>query len=187
MGITNLNEGEIFFQAREISRRSIQYRVKLGLNFLLQGGEVFTNLSVKENLRMGLRNHGKNLIKQRMEQIFTLFPNLDKLKDRNAGLLSGGERQALAIGMLLMNQPKLLILDEPSSGLSPAYAKETIQKIQNINKQFGITCLIVEQNIDDILKISDVTYIIKSGLVHEQSRTPQEYLEGDKLEKIFLE
>ncbi len=137
----------------------------MGIGYFLQGGEVFPDMNVYENLEMGGATLKKSVFKKRLDETLNLFPLLrDKLSKR-AGILSGGERQMLALGMIMLNRPKLLLLDEPSAGLAPGLVKGIMEKIVEINKIYGTTILLVEQKISEALKIAERGYLLKNGQV----------------------
>ncbi len=137
-------KGTIEFLGVRIDRKSTDQIVKMGISYVPEGREVFPELSVLENIRMGAYTRKiKKGIKNDMETIFAHFPILEARRNHEAGYLSGGEQQMLAIGRALMSQPKLLMLDEPSLGLSPLLTKEIFRIIQDINKNAGVTILLV--------------------------------------------
>jgi len=155
--------GNVHFLNKDVTNLSPYLRVREGIGYFMQGGEVFRNLTVLENLEMGGFTFHKSDCKERLNEVFGLFPILADMKPRRAGLLSGGERQALALGIILMRNPKLLLLDEPSAGLAPSLVKQILTKIQQINKDRGISIILVEQNIGEALKISERAYLLKNG------------------------
>lgn len=161
-------------------------RVSLGLAYLIQGGRIFPDLTVEENFQIA----GIHLpIKEKKENIafiFRLFYNLKEMAKKRAGLLSGGERQAVALGMILMKKPKVLLLDEPSAGLSPKLVKEMIGKIKDINDRMGTTILLIEQNIGEALKISKRAIALANGEIVLERDKPSMLLSGKELEGIFL-
>ena len=161
LGILNLNEGNIFFDGHDITKLKTQDRIKLGISFVPQIKNIFTELTVQENLEMGAFLSESN-IDSKVEEMFSLFPIIKEKKDQIAGELSGGQRQQVAIGRALMTDPKVLMLDEPTAGVSPVIMDELFQHIINIKKQ-NIAILMVEQNARQALEISDRGYILVSG------------------------
>jgi len=158
-------KGDILFEGKEITAMESYKRMALGIGYFLQGGEVFNDMSVYENLEMGGANLKKSVFKETVEDTLKLFPLLkDKLKKR-AGLLSGGEKQMLALGIVLMAKPTLLLLDEPSAGLAPGLVKVIMEKIVEINKTHGTAILLVEQKIGQALKVASRGYLLKNGKV----------------------
>ena len=161
LGILNLNEGNILFDGQDITKLKTQDRIKLGISFVPQIKNIFTELTVQENLEMGAFLTESN-IDSKVEEIFDLFPIIKEKKNQIAGELSGGQRQQVAIGRALMTNPKVLMLDEPTAGVSPIIMDELFQHIINIKKQ-NIAILMVEQNARQALEISDRGYILVSG------------------------
>lgn len=158
-------KGRIFFDGLDITNLETDKRISRGIGYFLQGGEIFPDMSVYENLEMGGVNLRKSVFNERLEEVLGLFPLLkDKLNTR-AGLLSGGERQMLALGMIMLNRPKLLLLDEPSAGLAPGLVKGIMEKIVKINKTYGTGILLVEQKIEEALQIANRGYLLKNGKV----------------------
>lgn len=171
-GLLYPKKGDIIFNSKNITVMESHKRVSLGIGYFLQGGEVFRDMSVYENLEVGGASLKKSVLKERFEETLSIFPALkDKLKKR-AGLLSGGEKQMLALGMIMLNRPKLILLDEPSAGLAPGLIKVVMEKIVEVNKLYGIAILLVEQKIDVALKISDRAYLLQNGRVKAEG-TPE--------------
>jgi len=177
-GFLKIKKGNIIFNGKDITNLPPHKRVNLGIGYLFQGGSVFENLTVKENLRLS---------NEKFDLVFELFPELEKYLETRAGLLSGGLKQMLSISLILLKEPELLLLDEPSAGLSPALVEKLLQKIREINKNFGKTILLVEQNIMQALKISDYVYLMSAGKIIKESDDPLTFLETEKFEKIFFE
>lgn len=157
------DKGTIEFMGKRIDRKDPEVIVRMGLSYVPEGREVFDELSVRENLLMGAYiRRDRSGIKRDFERTYEYFPVLRERENQWAGTLSGGEQQMLAIGRALMNQPKLLFLDEPSLGLSPLLVKEIFNIIRTINRE-GVTILLVEQNARMALAISHVGLILESG------------------------
>jgi branched-chain amino acid transport system ATP-binding protein len=157
------DKGTIEFLGKRIDRKDPEVIVRMGLSYVPEGREVFDELSVRENLLMGAYiRRDRSGIKGDFERMYEYFPVLRERENQWAGTLSGGEQQMLAIGRALMNQPKLLFLDEPSLGLSPLLVKEIFNIIRTINRE-GVTILLVEQNARMALAISHVGLILESG------------------------
>lgn len=157
--------GRIVFNDADVKTLETNKRLSRGIGYFLQGGEVFNDMTVFENLEMGAAGLKKHMLTERVEDALTLFPLLKDKLDKRAGLLSGGERQMLALGMITLNRPKLLLLDEPSAGLAPGLVKGIMEKILLINKAYGTAILLVEQKISEALRISDRGYILKNGSI----------------------
>ena len=165
MGLTTKSGGQILWRGRDISRLSTHALLEEGIGFVPQGRLVFPSLTVRENLEMGgyLLNH-KETLEKNLERVFTLLPALKKYANAKAGSLSGGEQQMCAIGRALMMTPELLMLDEPSLGLSPKITEELYEKLRELNVS-GTTLLIVEQNVRLVLRYASRGYLLATGHV----------------------
>ena len=160
-GMLNLIEGSVFFDNNDITALSPQDRVKRGMGFVPQTNNAFTSMTVLENLEMGgFTNQDK--LENNIAEVFKLFPVLEEKKSQVVGELSGGQRQQVAVGRALMTNPKLLMLDEPTAGVSPIVVKELFGKIIDIAKT-GIAILMVEQNAKQALEIADTGYVLVQG------------------------
>ena len=160
-GMLDLRQGNVFFDGEDITYLSPQDRVKKGMGFVPQTNNVFTSMTVLENLEIGgFTNLDK--IKSNIKEIFNLFPILEEKQKQIVGELSGGQRQQVAVGRALMTNPKLLMLDEPTAGVSPIVVKELFEKIINIAKT-GIAIVMVEQNAKQALEISDNGFVLVQG------------------------
>ena len=162
-GVQPVAAGEIEFMGKPIKGQGAWNLVKQGLVMVPEGRGVFTRMTITENLLMGayIRND-KAAIAQDIEKMFTIFPRLRERKDQLAGTMSGGEQQMLAMGRALMSQPKVLLLDEPSMGLSPIMVDKIFEVVGNIHQQ-GTTILLVEQNASRALSLADRGYVMDSG------------------------
>ena len=165
-GLLRPKRGSVRFNEEEITNRPAHKIVQRGLSQVPEGRMVFANLSVRENLELGafLRKDGP-AIQGDMELVFSLFPRLKEREKQVAGTLSGGEQQMLSIGRALMSRPQFLMLDEPSLGIAPILVKTIFQKIVEINRQQGITILLVEQNANLALEISTYGYVLEAGRI----------------------
>lgn len=163
-GLLNGKSGDIIFNGENIMKTPAHKIVSKGLAQVPEGRCIFAQLSVADNLEMGayLRNDADG-IKNDLEHIYTLFPRLRERKKQLAGTLSGGEQQMLAMGRALMSKPKLLLLDEPSMGLSPILVNEIFDIIKEVNEKEGVTILLVEQNANKALSIADHAYVLETG------------------------
>ena len=182
-GMLDLRQGNVFFDGEDITYLSPQDRVKKGMGFVPQTNNVFTSMTVLENLEIGgFTNLDK--IKSNIKEIFNLFPILEEKQKQIVGELSGGQRQQVAVGRALMTNPKLLMLDEPTAGVSPIVVKELFEKIINIAKA-GIAILMVEQNAKQALEISDHGFVLVQG---ENKFTDKglTLLENREVRKAFL-
>jgi len=180
-------KGRIWIDGRDITDLVPYERMSLGLAYFMQGGKVFPNLTVEENLEIGAIALSPQEKKKRISSVFEIFFNLNDFQRRRAGLLSGGERQALALSMVLLNRPQILLLDEPSSGLSPIYGKKIISIIQDINVRWGTTILLVEQNVHFALQIARRIIGLVNGELILETRDINGFISNRTLERIFFE
>ena len=164
-GLLEPAEGRVVYEGEDISGRPTHKLVARGISMSPEGRGVFANLTVRENLQMGAYlQKNKNQIASDMEHAFHLFPRLKEREWQNAGTLSGGEQQMLAMGRALMSRPRLLLLDEPSLGLAPLVVHTIFQAIEEIRGK-GTTILLVEQNANAALKHSDRAYVLETGQI----------------------
>jgi branched-chain amino acid transport system ATP-binding protein len=178
--------GRVCFDGQEITPLEPHRRVRLGIAYLMQGGRTFPNLTVRENLDVGAVTLRPETRAENIALALDLFPNLRNLINRRAGLLSGGERQALALAMLLIRRPRLLLLDEPSAGLSPKLARDMLGKVRELSDMLGATVLLVEQNIQEALSISERALALVNGSLALETERPAEWLTSGELEQLFL-
>jgi branched-chain amino acid transport system ATP-binding protein len=184
-GTQALNAGDIEFKGRSIAGQGPWDLVSQGLAMVPEGRGVFTRMTITENLQMGayIRNDSA-AIGQDMDKIFNLFPRLHERKDQLAGTLSGGEQQMLAMGRALMSRPQVLLLDEPSMGLSPIMVDKIFEVIRDVHDK-GVTVLLVEQNASRALSIADRGYVMESGLITMTGRG-QDLLADPKVRAAYL-
>lgn len=185
MGLLPLYEGNIHYNGLTVKSRKPAMNVANGIGFVPQGNRVFTELSVMENLEVGGHFLMKEELYKNMEDVFSFFPILRERKFQIAGSLSGGEKQMLALGRALVAKPKLLLLDEPSLGLSPKLLTSVMDKIKEINNSLGTSFLIVEQKVKEVLSISGSVYVLKLGKVAFEG-TPDELLKEGIIHKLYL-
>jgi branched-chain amino acid transport system ATP-binding protein len=177
--------GTLAFEGQDLKKLHSHEIVELGIVQVPEGRKIFPEMTVVENLRMGSYVKATRPDRQRnMDRVFTLFPRLAERRSQLGGTMSGGEQQMLAIGRGLMANPKLLLLDEPSLGLSPLFVRNIFEIIKEINKQ-GTTILLVEQNVYQSLKISSRAYVLETGRV-VMSGPGQQLLEDPHVKKAFL-
>ena len=165
-GLLKPKSGEIFYNGKNIAGLPPHEIVARGLSHVPEGRMIFSNLTVLENLQMGAYLvRDKKIVRRELEFVFAMFPRLKEREQQIAGTLSGGEQQMLAIGRALMSQPKFLMLDEPSLGLAPLLVKTIFEKIVEINRERGLTILLVEQNANRALEISNFGYVLETGKI----------------------
>ena len=183
LGMLKLTDGSVSFAQDNISNMLPQDRVNLGIAFVPQTNNVFTGMSVEENLEMGgfIRTDD---IHHTIEDIYNLFPVLKEKRNQNAGELSGGQRQQVAFGRALMTKPKILMLDEPTAGVSPIVMDELFSRIIEVGKT-GVGILMVEQNAKQALSIADRGYVLVTG-VNKFSGTGKELLNDPEVRRSFL-
>jgi len=184
-GLLSPQSGEILFQGEKINGKHPYQLVKKGLCLVPEGRRIFSTMTILENLEMGAYiRKDRKAIREDIEKVFNLFPVLKDRHKQRAGTLSSGEQQMLAIGRALMLRPKLLLLDEPSLGLSPNYIDTVFEKIKEINRE-GTTILIVEQNARMALEYSDRGYVFEIGRIVLENKS-KILLENDDVRKSFL-
>jgi branched-chain amino acid transport system ATP-binding protein len=184
-GLMHPGAGTIVFDGKNITNEAPDKIVQLGICQSPEGRRLFTRMTVMDNLRMGAytRNNGTE-IKKDMDRVFELFPRLKERRNQIAGTLSGGEQQMCAMGRALMAKPKLLMLDEPSLGLSPILVETIFDIVKEINAQ-GIPVLLVEQNAHKALEIANRGFVLETGAI-VQTGTGKELLESDEVKKAYL-
>ncbi len=185
MSLLPIQNGSVIYDGNDITKTPCHKIVKLGMSQVPEGRHVFQELSVYDNLLMGAYlQSDKKAVKKQVEEIYLRFPRLAERKNQIAGTLSGGEQQMLAMGRALMSKPKLLMLDEPSMGLSPLLVDQVFDIIKDINKS-GTTILLVEQNAGKSLAISDRAYVLENGRI-VLSGTGKELMESEEVKKAYL-
>ena len=182
-GMLDLRAGNIIFDGKDISDLKPQERVKSGMGFVPQTHNVFTSMTVMENLEIGGFTNQENLSKN-ISEVFKLFPVLEEKQKQLVGELSGGQRQQVAVGRALMTNPKLLMLDEPTAGVSPLVVKELFEKIISIAKS-GIAILMVEQNARQALEIADNGFVLVQG-ENKYTDKGSKLLSNNEVRKAFL-
>jgi branched-chain amino acid transport system ATP-binding protein len=182
-GLLSIREGTVTLRGQEVTGKPAHELVRAGIGYVPQRDNVFSRLSVAENLEMGVYQAPKTLSAQR-ERVFTMFPRLAERADQRAGLLSGGERQMLAMGRALMMEPSVLLLDEPSAGLSPALQTEVFERADQIN-QAGVSIIMVEQNARRCLQICDRGYVLDQGQ-NAYTDTGNALLHDPKVIELYL-
>ncbi len=167
-------QGQINFDGKDITRMGGHKITAMGLSQVIEGRHIFSKLTVRENLAIGayVRRKDKKMIDEKLKFIYKLFPRLEERTNQMGGTLSGGEQQMLAIARALLNDPKMLLLDEPSLGLAPIIVSEIFEAIREINRQQGLTILFVEQNANIALRSSNRGYVFQIGeiIMHDTSK-----------------
>ncbi|MES2475703.1 MAG: ABC transporter ATP-binding protein [Verrucomicrobiota bacterium] len=185
-GLVKSVSGSIKYDGQEISKLPAHKIVGRGLCHVPEGRMIFSNLTVAENLKMGAYlQRDKKWIASQTDYVFSLFPRLKERESQAAGTLSGGEQQMLAIGRALLSKPKFLMLDEPSLGIAPLLVKTIFERIVEINREQGLTILLVEQNANLALDISSYAYVLETGKVLLEG--PSAQLKADpKVQECYL-
>lgn len=184
-GLIPAKAGKIFYEGNEITKTPGHKLVSMGIAHVPEGRRVFAELSVLQNLKLGAyTRNDKTELEETLKRIYERFPRLEERKNQAAGTLSGGEQQMLAMGRALMSHPKLIVMDEPSMGLSPIYVNEIFAIIEKINKD-GTTVLLVEQNAKKALAIADRAYVLETGRI-VLSGDAKELMNNDSVKKAYL-
>ena len=184
-GLLSPKKGSVVFEGQEVTKIPAHKIVSLGMAHVPEGRRVFAELSVYENLKMGAYTRkDKSEIEENLQKIYERFPRLKERKNQMAGTLSGGEQQMLAMGRALMSQPKIILMDEPSMGLSPILVNEIFDIIQEVSNS-GTTVLLVEQNAKKALSIADRAYVLETGRIALEGRA-EDLLRDDSIKKAYL-
>lgn len=183
-GLQPAAAGRISFGGNDISRASAEHRVALGIAQVPEGRQVFTALSVEDNLHLGAYARGRPECGETLAQVYGMFPPLAERRDSMAGMLSGGQQQMLAIGRALMAKPRLLLMDEPSMGLAPQMVEQIYDVILGLRRS-GTTILLVEQNADAALAVADRAYVIETGRIVIEG-AGRELLTNDGVRRAYL-
>ncbi len=184
-GLCTVYSGEISYNGEKITGLAPHEVARKKIAYLPQVNNVFSNLTIKENLIMASYTLNSKLVSQRMPEIFETFPILKKYEKSKSNILSGGERQMLAMGMALIRQPNVMLFDEPTASLSPKLANEVLSKIKQLRDDFGITIILVEQNVKRALTLGDFVYLFANGKGVFKGK-PDELLNHPELGKLYL-
>lgn len=184
--LVNPVAGSIKYEDKELTHMNTQDIVKMGITLVPEGRHVFADMTVDENLMIGayLRKDKENF-KKDISFIHEMFPRLKERAKQLSGTLSGGEQQMLAVGRALMSNPKVMMMDEPSLGLAPLVVKDIFNIIQKVNKEKGVTILLIEQNANAALKIADYGYVMETGKIGLEG-TGQELLANERVKELYL-
>jgi len=185
-GLIKPTKGEVVFEGEVISKKSADRIVRQGISLCPEGRKLFPRLSVRKNLMMGAYAHhrDKGAVERTLREVYELFPILEERSEQDAGTLSGGEQQMLAIGRALMNRPRLLLLDEPSLGLAPLIVARIMETIVDINRR-GVTVFLSEQNASMALSISNRGYVLESGRIVMEG-TAEELAGNEEVKKAYI-
>lgn len=184
-GLIPAKSGSVLFNGKELTKTPAHKIVSMGMAHVPEGRRVFAQLSVYENLTLGaFTRKDKSEINESLERVYDRFPRLKERRTQLAGTLSGGEQQMLAMGRALMSKPTIVLMDEPSMGLSPLYVNEIFNIIQEINKS-GTTVLLVEQNAKKALSIANRAYVLETGTI-SLSGDAHELMDNDEVKKAYL-
>ena len=184
-GLIPSKAGTISYEGKDITKMPGYKLVSMGIAHVPEGRRVFAQLTVLQNLKLGaFTRNDKAEIESTLEMVYQRFPRLKERRNQVAGTLSGGEQQMLAMGRALMSHPRLIVMDEPSMGLSPIYVNEIFDIIQKINKD-GVTVLLVEQNAKKALAIADQAYVLETGKIVLRGNA-KELMNNDQVKKAYL-
>ena len=184
-GLINAQKGSVLFEGKDITKVPAHKIVSMGMAHVPEGRRVFANLTVLQNLKMGAYTRkDKTEIEQTLDSIYKRFPRLMERQNQLAGTLSGGEQQMLAMGRALMSHPKIILMDEPSMGLSPIFVNEIFDIIKSVSAS-GTTVLLVEQNAKKALSIADRAYVLETGKIVLSGKA-SDLLNNDSIKKAYL-
>ncbi|MFY3964906.1 ABC transporter ATP-binding protein [Achromobacter ruhlandii] len=186
IGSVKPREGRVVFEGRDITGTPPNQLVKQGIAMIPEGARVFARQPVEQNLRLGAYTvRDERVYQERLDKVYTLFPRLKERREQLAGTMSGGERQMLAIGRALMSGPRLLLIDEPSLGLSPLLVEQVFDALAALNRDDGLSVLLVEQNMAQALEVAARAYVMQSGRV-ALSGDAAELAASDEVRKAYL-
>ncbi len=184
-GLLSADSGSVTYEGKDITRMPGHKIVSMGIAHVPEGRRVFANMTVLQNLKLGAYTRkDKAEIAETLEMVYTRFPRLKERKNQLAGTLSGGEQQMLAMGRALMSHPQIILMDEPSMGLSPIFVNEIFDIIEEVSKS-GTTVLLVEQNAKKALSIADRAYVLETGNIVLEGKA-SELLDNDSIKKAYL-
>lgn len=184
-GLATIHSGEVLFKGRRINGLSPHTIARIGIAYVPQMGNIFSNLTVHENLVLAGYLLPEERLRDRVEYVFSLFPVLREFRNRRAGTLSGGERRMLAIGMALMREPEILLLDEVTTDLAPKIVKRVLETVVELRDKAGLPIVLVEQHAARALQIGDKAYLLVSGSIRYEG-DPQELLRHPEFSRLYL-
>jgi branched-chain amino acid transport system ATP-binding protein len=184
-GLCAIYSGSIYYRGKKITGLAPHQVARKKIAYLPQVDNVFSNLTIRENLAMASYTLDSKTVSKRLPEIYETFPVLKKYEKSKADTLSGGERQMLAMGMALIRRPQVMLFDEPTASLSPKLADEVLSKIKQMRDDFGITIILVEQNVKRALKLGDYVYLLANGKGVFKGK-PEELLTHPELGKLYL-
>jgi branched-chain amino acid transport system ATP-binding protein len=186
MGLATVYSGEVHFEGQNISKLPPYERTKLGIGYMPQTGNIFSNLSVDDHLKMAASTvDDQDLLRDKLEFVFNLFPRLKDYLPRAAGTLSGGERQMLAEGMVLMRDPKIMMVDEPTAGLMPKLVNDVMRQLKEMADETGLPVVLVEQRARRALAVGDYAYMMRGGRFTFEGSAP-DLLNHPLLNEMYL-
>jgi branched-chain amino acid transport system ATP-binding protein len=186
MGLATVYSGEVHFEGKNISKFPPFQRTKAGIGYMPQTGNIFSNLRVDENLKMAAYTQSdESVIQDKLEFVFSLFPRLKDYLPRQAGTLSGGERQMLAEGMVLMRDPKIMMVDEPTAGLMPKLVNDVMRQLKQMAEETGLPIVLVEQRARRALAVGDYAYMMRGGRFTFEGSAP-DLLNHPLLNEMYL-
>ena len=186
MGMVTIYSGQIFFEGNDITDLKPHERTKAGIGYMPQTGNIFSRLSVEDNLKMAAYTmDDKDLVAEKKEMVLNLFPIIKDFMPRAAGTLSGGERQMLAESMVLMRDPRVMLVDEPTAGLMPKLVTDVLKKLEDMAEQTGLPIIIVEQRARRALEVGDYAYMMRGGSFTFEGRA-EDLLNHPQLTEMYL-
>lgn len=186
MGLVTVYSGQVLFKDQDITKIPAHQRTKLGIGYMPQVGNIFSGLSVEENLRMATYiMKDENMIADKTEMVFSLFPRLKEFLHRSAGTLSGGERQMLAESMVLMRDPEIMLVDEPTAGLMPILVTDVMKQLAELAETTGLPIVMVEQRARRALEVGEIAYMMRGGRFTFKG-SAQELLDHPQLTEMYL-
>jgi branched-chain amino acid transport system ATP-binding protein len=183
MGLATVSAGTVSFSGDDITCASTHRKVRMGFAYLMQGGTVFPSLNVRENLEVAVAALATPLRRDAIDRVVSAWPEFNRFFETRAGLLSGGQKQALAVAMALVRKPRILLLDEPSAGLAPSAASHMLARIAQFSREGGATTLVVEHRVREVLPVATRAVILYNGRSYAETHHPLEWLDVEQIEQ----